>query len=69
MKKIGYVSTESYPFIKVGGLADVIGSLFKIFNKNSYLFLPLYKQIKENFKIEKIGEIEVLFFRNKKRNL
>jgi len=66
MKKIGYVATECYPFIKVGGLGDVIGSLFKIFNKNAYLFLPLYKQIKGNFKIEKIGEIEVFFSETRK---
>ncbi|MCM8804599.1 MAG: glycogen synthase [Candidatus Omnitrophica bacterium] len=68
MKKIGYVAAECVPFIKVGGLADVVGSLFKIFKRNSYLFLPLYKKIKEKFKIKEIGEIEIYFtdFRKEK---
>ncbi|MGC8976910.1 MAG: glycogen synthase [Candidatus Ratteibacteria bacterium] len=66
MKRIGYVASECFPFVKVGGLADVVGSLFKIFKKNSYLFLPFYRQIKEKFLIEKIGEIDVFFSPNRK---
>lgn len=71
MKKIGYVAAESVPFVKVGGLADVVGSLFKIFKKNSYLFLPLYKKVKEKFKIEEIDEIEIYFtdFRKEKSKI
>ena len=33
MKKILFVSSEAVPFIKTGGLADVVGSLPKYFPK------------------------------------
>ncbi|MCS7180858.1 MAG: glycogen/starch synthase, partial [bacterium] len=66
MKIIGYVATESVPFVKVGGLADVVGSLFKIFKKESFLFLPFYKHIKKKFKVKKIDEIEVFFSDNRR---
>ena len=36
MKKVLFVSSESVPFIKTGGLADVVGSLPKYFDKNKY---------------------------------
>ena len=36
MKKILFVASESVPFIKTGGLADVVGSLPKNFNKDEY---------------------------------
>ena len=32
MKKVLFVSSEAIPFIKTGGLADVVGSLPKYFN-------------------------------------
>ena len=38
MKKILFVASESVPFIKTGGLADVVGSLPKNFNKNGLTF-------------------------------
>lgn len=45
MKKILFVSSEAVPYIKTGGLADVVGSLPKYFDKKSYdvrVILPKY---------------------------
>ncbi|MDO5695757.1 MAG: glycogen synthase GlgA [Eubacteriales bacterium] len=45
MKKILFAASEAVPFIKTGGLADVIGSLPKYFDKERYdvrVILPLY---------------------------
>ncbi len=53
MKRILYVSSECVPFIKTGGLADVVGSLPKYFNKEEYdvrVILPKYLCMKEEWK-------------------
>ena len=45
MKNILYVASEAVPFIKTGGLADVVGSLPKYFDKEKYdvrVVLPKY---------------------------
>ena len=45
MKKILLVSSEAVPYIKTGGLADVVGSLPKYFDRNEYdvrVMLPKY---------------------------
>jgi starch synthase len=45
-------ASEAVPYIKTGGLADVIGSLLKEYirrKKNARLFLPLYRSIKQKF--------------------
>lgn len=45
MKKILFASSEAVPFIKTGGLADVVGSLPKYFPKNEYdvrVVIPKY---------------------------
>ena len=34
MKNVLFVASECVPFIKTGGLADVVGSLPKCFNKD-----------------------------------
>lgn len=55
MKKILFVASESVPFIKTGGLADVVGSLPKYFNKEEYdvrIILPKYMCIPESFRNE-----------------
>ena len=42
MKKILFVASESVPFIKTGGLADVVGSLPKYFDKEKYDASKIY---------------------------
>jgi starch synthase len=50
--RILMVASESYPFIKTGGLADVIGSLSRNLVRQGQdvtVILPLYKKIKDAF--------------------
>ena len=45
MKNILFVSSEAVPYIKTGGLADVVGSLPRYFNKEEYdvrIIIPKY---------------------------
>ena len=51
MKKVLFVAFEGLPFVKVGGLADVIYALPKAINKYEVkVVLPLFKTIKEKYK-------------------
>lgn len=51
MKKILFVAFEGLPFVKVGGLADVIYALPKAINKyETKVVLPLFKTIKNKYK-------------------
>lgn len=53
MKKILFVASEGVPFIKTGGLADVVGSLPKCIDKNYYdvrVILPKYTCMKQEMK-------------------
>lgn len=53
MKRILFASSEAVPFIKTGGLADVVGSLPKYFNKENYdvrVVIPNYKCISDKLK-------------------
>lgn len=55
MKKILFVASETVPFIKTGGLADVVGSLPKCFDKRYYdvrVMVPKYLCIKESWRNE-----------------
>ena len=45
MKKVLFVASEAVPFIKTGGLADVIGSLPKCIDKEYFdirVMIPKY---------------------------
>lgn len=51
-QRILFAASESYPFIKTGGLADVIGSLSRNLGRlgmDITVILPLYKKIKDSF--------------------
>ena len=53
MKKVLFASSECVPFIKTGGLADVVGSLPKCFDKRYYdvrVILPKYSCMKQQWK-------------------
>ena len=52
MNNIAFVASESVPFIKTGGLADVVGSLPKWINKEEFdcrVIIPKYKCMKQQF--------------------
>ncbi len=53
MKKILFVASECVPFIKTGGLADVVGSLPKYIDKEKYdvrVMIPNYLAISKEYK-------------------
>ena len=53
MKKIIFAASECVPFIKTGGLADVVGSLPKSFDKRYFdvrVILPKYACMKSDYK-------------------
>ena len=53
MKKVLFVASEVVPFIKTGGLADVVGSLPKCFDKRYFdvrVIAPKYACMKQEYK-------------------
>ncbi len=53
MKKVLFVASECVPFMKTGGLADVVGSLPKYINKEQFdvrVMLPKYMAIPDQYK-------------------
>lgn len=59
--KILIASPEAQPFVKTGGLADVVGALIKEYlkmDKTAYIVLPLYRKIRKGkSKLEDTGII------------
>ena len=52
MKKVLFVSFESLPFVKTGGLADVVYALPKALDKEEFevrVCMPLFKSIKDKY--------------------
>lgn len=53
MKKVLFAASECVPFLKTGGLADVVGALPKYMDKENYevrVVMPYYKSIPDHFK-------------------
>lgn len=67
-KNICLAAAEAVPFIKAGGMADVVGSLYKYLKgkHNVSLFIPLYKQIKKVHKTEELSQFDVIFSEHRK---
>ena len=52
MRNILFIASECAPFIKTGGLADVVGALPKSFNKDEFdcrVIMPKYMGMKWEF--------------------
>ncbi|WP_430790849.1 glycogen synthase [Virgibacillus flavescens] len=64
-KKVLFVASECSPFVKTGGLADVVGSLPQVLNKNENtdvrVILPLYQEVIANWynKLEWVAAVDV----------
>lgn len=64
MKKILFVASEAVPFMKTGGLADVVGSLPKFLDKRYFdarVIMPKYMCMKEELRnsLEYIGDFYI----------
>ena len=64
MKKVLFAAFEGLPFIKTGGLADVVYALPKALDKDKYevkIVLPLLKMVKDKYqdRLEYVDYFEV----------
>ncbi len=62
MKGVLYVAGEGLPYIKSGGLADVIGSLPPSLDSEKYkvaVVMPMYKKICNRYEMEKFCDLDV----------
>jgi starch synthase len=56
--KVLLAASEATPYVKTGGLADVSGALLREYremNMEAYLMLPLYRTVRERFKLKDTG--------------
>ena len=63
MRKVLFVASEAAPFIKTGGLGDVMGALPKALVAKGYdarVIIPLYQNIKSSYR-EKFEFIKWIF--------
>jgi len=66
VKELIFVASEGLPFVKTGGLADVVGALPKYLN-NEYqvsIFLPYYKCLKHQELLKKVKDFELRHLNN-----
>jgi len=59
MKKVLFVASECVPFVKTGGLADVVGALPKYIDRKRFdirVMIPKYKSIPESY-MEKMTDV------------
>ena len=64
MKGLLFAASEGLPFIKSGGLADVIGSLPQCINDDEFkvaVVMPLYKKIMDNFLNLKKSAVSIIW--------
>ncbi len=68
-----HISAECYPFAKVGGLADVVGSLpgelKRLRNVDARVILPKYKSISDKYKSKMVSLLEFTINLGDKKNI
>ena len=72
MKNILFVASEGVPFIKTGGLADVVGSLPKCIDKNYFdvrVILPKYTCMKQEMKDKLTYKTHFIWISTGKKNM
>ena len=64
MKNVLFIASEAVPFIKTGGLADVVGALPKYFNKDEFdvrVMIPKYTCIPWEYREKMVYKTQFLY--------